>query len=191
MAINDRKSDVSSTRSDVGRTDGDRDLNKKRPDANPDPITGAPGSHPVGTGLGAAGAGAAGAAIGAVAGPVGAAVGAVIGAVAGGLAGKAAAEGVNPTAEDAYWRENHKSRPYYSSDYSYDEDYAPAYRYGYQSRTQYPGQRYEDVESNISGGWDKFKGKSRLGWEKAKLATRDAWEHVERPESDDVERDTL
>ena len=37
----------------------------KELDSNPDPITGAPGSHPVGTGLGAAGAGAAGAAIGA------------------------------------------------------------------------------------------------------------------------------
>ena len=33
-------------------------------DANRDPITGAPGAHPVGTGVGAAGGGAAGAAIG-------------------------------------------------------------------------------------------------------------------------------
>ena len=56
-------------------------------DLNRDPITGAPGSHPVGTGLGAAGGGAAGAAIGtAVGGPVGAVVGAAAGAVVGGLA---------------------------------------------------------------------------------------------------------
>jgi len=58
--------------------------------AHRDPITGAPGSHPVGTGVGAAAGGvAAGAAVGAVAGPVGAVVGAAIGAVVGGLAGKA------------------------------------------------------------------------------------------------------
>src|SRR6266851_3247743 len=50
------------------------------PKKNPDPITGKPGAHPVGTGAGAAGGGLAGAAIGgAVGGPVGAAVGAAVG----------------------------------------------------------------------------------------------------------------
>src|SRR6266487_6871524 len=53
-------------------------------DSNPDPITGTPGSHPVGTGVGAAAGGSAatyaGAAIGAAAGgPVGAVVGGVVG----------------------------------------------------------------------------------------------------------------
>ena len=56
--------------------------------AHPDPITGEPGAHPVGVGVGAVGAGIAGAAIGMIAGPVGALIGAAIGAVAGGLAGK-------------------------------------------------------------------------------------------------------
>src|SRR6188508_1869721 len=76
-------------------------------DMNRDPITGEPGSHPVGTGVGAAGGGAAGAAIGSVGGPVGTAVGAVIGAVAGGLAGKGVAEAIDPTAENAYWEKNY------------------------------------------------------------------------------------
>ena len=56
--------------------------------AHPDPITGEPGAHPVGVGVGALGAGAAGAAIGAIGGPIGMLIGAAIGAVAGGLAGK-------------------------------------------------------------------------------------------------------
>src|SRR5829696_8365005 len=107
------------------------------PDANPDPITGAPGSHPIGTGVGAAGGGAAGAAIGAVGGPVGMAVGAVVGAVAGGLAGKGAAEAVNPTAEDTYWRSNHANRPYYEKDYDYDKDYRPAYEHGWNAASQH------------------------------------------------------
>ncbi len=81
-------------------------------DENRDPITDAPGAHPVGTGIGAAGGGAAGAAIGAAGGPAGAAIGAAVGAVAGGLAGKGVAESIDPTAEEAYWRENHQSRPY-------------------------------------------------------------------------------
>src|SRR5690242_20849258 len=80
---------------------------------NPDPITGAPGSHPVGTGLGAAAGGlAAGAAVGTVAGPVGSVVGAAVGAIAGGLAGKGIAELIDPTAEEAYWRDNYATRPY-------------------------------------------------------------------------------
>ena len=49
---------------------------KKPADANRDPISGAPGAHPVGVGAGAAGGGATGAAVGgAVGGPVGAVVG--------------------------------------------------------------------------------------------------------------------
>jgi phage tail tape-measure protein len=67
------------------------------PGVNPDPLTGAPGAHPVGTGLGAVSGAAAGASLGAAAGPVGAAVGTVVGALAGALAGKGAAEAVHPT----------------------------------------------------------------------------------------------
>lgn len=69
----------------------------ERDDENPDPISGAPGAHPVGVGVGAISGAAAGATVGAVGGPVGAAVGTVVGAVAGALAGKGAAEAVNPT----------------------------------------------------------------------------------------------
>src|SRR5689334_1733800 len=94
-------------------------------DRNPDPITGEPGAHPVGTGAGAAAGGlAAGAAAGALGGPVGAIAGAVVGGVIGGLAGKEVAEQFDPT-EDAYWREHYRERPYAdkSSDY---ETYRPA-----------------------------------------------------------------
>src|SRR5689334_18158256 len=101
-------------------------------DRNPDPITGEPGSHPVGTGIGAAAVGAAaGAAGGAAAGPVGAVIGAVVGGVAGGYAGHEVAESIDPTAEDAYWREHHSKRPYYTQGTKY-EDYQPAYRYGWE-----------------------------------------------------------
>jgi phage tail tape-measure protein len=67
---------------------------------NRDPISGAPGSHPVGTGVGSAGGAAAGAAIGgAVGGPAGALVGGALGAVAGGVTGHAIGEGTHPTVE--------------------------------------------------------------------------------------------
>jgi hypothetical protein len=167
------------------------------PDANRDPITKAPGSHPIGVGVGAAGGGAAGAAAGAAIGaaatgpfaPVGAVVGTVVGAVAGGLAGKGVAEAVNPTAEDAYWRDNYKTRPYAQGDYTYDDDYRPAYQYGWESRSRYQGRKFDEVESDLGRDWDRTKGRSRLGWERAKEATRDAWHRVERAVPGDADRD--
>jgi hypothetical protein len=155
------------------------------PAANPDPITKAPGSHPIGTGVGAAAGGAAGvggaiaagAAAGSAVGPVGTAVGAAIGAVAGGLIGKGVAEGINPTVEHEYWRNNFSNRPYYSAGTTYD-DYAPAYQYGWESQSRYPGEDFDNVESRLGSEWDRVKGKSRLEWERAKNATRDAWDRV-------------
>ena len=87
----------------------------KTPDANRDPLTGTPGSHPVGTGIGAAAGGvAAGAAAGTLAaGPVGTVIGAAVGAIAGGLAGKAVAEKLDPTVVDAYWKDRYSSEPYF------------------------------------------------------------------------------
>ena len=155
-----------------------------RTDANRDPITDAVGSHPVGTGLGAlAGGAAAGAAAGTVAGPVGTVVGAAVGAVVGGLAGKGIAEAIDPTAEDAYWRDNYSSRPYVDSGATYD-DYGPAYAYGVNSYSTYAGRDWDDVEPELSGRWDTMRGQSSLEWDRAKHATKDAWNRV----SDAVER---
>ncbi len=146
---------------------------------NRDPLTGEKGSHPIGTGLGAAAAGAAtGAAGGAVAGPVGAAVGAVIGAFAGGLAGKSMAESVNPTTETDYWRTNYKTRPYVAAGHEF-EVYEPAYRYGWESRTRHVDKNFNDVEADLGREWDNYRGSSKLGWDKARNATRDAWDRLD------------
>jgi hypothetical protein len=167
------------------RSDDTKAQNKGR-DSNPDPITGAPGSHPAGAGLGAAAGGlTAGAAAGAVAGPAGAAVGAVVGGLAGGLGGKAIAETIDPTAEEAYWRENYSSRPYAKG--SSFEDYGPAYRYGVQAYGHSTSGSWEEDE--LAAGWAGARGKSKLGWDKAKLAARDAWDRVERALPGDADGD--
>lgn len=161
-------------------------------DANRDPITGAPGSHPVGTGVGAAGGGATGAVIGAaLGGPVGAVVGGAVGAVAGGLGGKAVAEQVNPTVEDAYWSDEWKTRDYADTDtYDYETDYRPAYRYGWEARTQHVDRQWDDrLENELSEDWNELKGDSRLEWDEAKHATKDAWHRVERQLPGDFDGD--
>jgi hypothetical protein len=159
--------------------DGDLDVVKDQPDANRDPITKAPGAHPVGVGVGAAGGGAAGAAVGSIAGPVGAAVGGAVGAIAGGLAGKGVAESVNPTVEDEYWREHYKARPYIDEGADY-EAYRPAYRYGWESYGRYRGRTFDEVEPELSREWEGRQQGSTLGWSRARLAARDAWDRVER-----------
>jgi hypothetical protein len=149
---------------------------------NEDPISHAPGSHPVGVGAGAAGAGAAGAAIGAaVGGPIGAVVGAAVGAVAGGLGGKAAAESVNPSVEEAWWRDNYRNRPYAKQDISY-ETFQPAYEFGWQARMMHPGAEWDQIASDLGKSWEMDRqGKTKLHWDDAKHAAKDAWDRIGPP----------
>lgn len=154
-------------------------------DLNPDPITGSPGSHPVGTAIGATSGAAAGAAIGSVAGPVGTVLGTAIGAVAGGLAGKGAAEAINPTVEEEYWRRTYATRPYVSSGADYDT-YRPAYQYGWESYARYQGRRFDEVESDLRRDWE---GEGRMSWDNARDAVRDAWHRVERKLPGDADND--
>ena len=152
----------------------DKDVDHINRDKNPDPITGAHGSHPVGTGVGAAGGAATGAVVGAVGGPIGAVVGGVAGAVVGGLIGKGISESIDPT-EDAYWRDEYTHRPYYRSGRRY-EDYEPAYRLGYRAsdvhRGSYDDRIDDDLRRTYEGGW---RGESALEWDEARGAARDAY----------------
>jgi len=143
---------------------------------NPDPITDAPGSHPVETGIGAAVGGVAtGAAIGSVAGPVGTAIGAAIGAVAGGLAGKGVGELIDPTTEDNWLRESFSSRPYAKgTDY---ETYRPAYSYAGECETKCAGKPYHEVESDLERGWKKTEHAASMTWDKAKDAVKDVFDY--------------
>lgn len=158
-----------------------RDSIKKQEakDANRDPITGAPGSHPVGTGVGAAVAGTAGAALGAMAGPAGALAGAAIGSAIGGAIGHSAGEAIDPTVETEYWRANYSGRPYIVAGSSY-ADYEPAYRTGWEARARNDGRTFEEVEGDLGSDWDRNRGESSLDWERAREASRDAWDRVDQ-----------
>lgn len=157
-------------------------------DLNADPITGEPGSHPIGTAVGAIGVGAvgavagaavAGAAVGAVAGPLGALAGAAVGTIIGGIAGHAAGEKMDPTHEGAYWREAYRTSSYYQEDMDYERDYRIAYQLGYDARVQYPETtHFNEIEDKLHLDWERSKGDSRLTWEEAKIAASDAWKRL-------------
>lgn len=113
-------------------------------DANRDPISGAPGAHPVGTGLGAA-------------------------------AG-------DPTAEEAYWRENYAREPYFERGYMFD-DYHPGYRIGWEARARYEARTFDEVERELEVEYNRNRGTSRLGWDKNRHAARAAWERFDDEKS--------
>ena len=150
---------------------------REEPDLNRDPLTDEPGAHPVGTGIGAAGGAMAGAAAGTIGGPVGTLVGGVIGAVVGGLAGKAAAEAVNPSTEEAHWRENYTNEPYFEQGRGFD-DYGPAYLHGVNGRLQHDTD-WDAAEPRLASEWSNARAGSGLSWEQARPASRAAWDRVD------------
>ena len=146
------------------------------------------GSHPVGTGVGAAGGAVAGAAIGtAMGGPVGAVVGGAVGAATGALVGQSAAEAVNPTVEDAYWSAHYLDRDYVERNRPY-ADYRPAYQYGWEARARHGNRPFGEVATELEHGWDSARGDSKLGWIQAKPAASDAWHRIERAGTVDATR---
>lgn len=101
-----------------------------------------------------------------------------------------AGQNFDPTAEDRFWRGAHTREPYYRKDFSYD-DYAPAYRTGYEAAARYRGQnrRFDDLDSALRSEYESTKGKSRLAWDDAKDAARAAWDRVERALPGDFDKD--
>lgn len=161
--------------SSVPTSEGVIEPAEKPASTNPDPITGAHGSHPFGTGMGAAAAGAAGAALAASAGPLGAVAAAAIGAVVGGLIGKGAGEIIFPTAEVEHFRTSHRRQPEFDPTLDYERDYAPAYRAGWVTQRRQPSASFEEAETEALGEWQATKGESRLEDEKARAALRAGW----------------
>ncbi len=79
--------------------------------------------------------------------------------------------------EETYWRNNWSSRPYATADRGFDY-YAPGYRYGYESATRYRGRDWNDVESDLRSGWDRYEHRGQSTWENIKDSVRDAWNRV-------------
>ncbi|HXE56574.1 MAG TPA: hypothetical protein VNK43_01095 [Gemmatimonadales bacterium] len=90
--------------------------------------------------------------------------------------------------EDSWWRNNYTSRPYVRSGIEY-EQLRPAYRYGWESANRYHNREWNDVESELRSGWDKYehRGGIKAAWEDIKDAVKDAWDRVTGQDRDEVE----
>ncbi len=87
-------------------------------------------------------------------------------------------EGLGWEEDDAYWRQNYRTRPYASSaDSSYDH-YQPGYRYGYEAANRYQDRNWNDVEGDLSKSWESYEHRGGSTWQQVKDAARDAWDRV-------------
>jgi uncharacterized protein YcfJ len=163
------------------------ELNSPATDSHRVPDMNEAGDHLAATSTGTLGGAAIGATLGMVGGPPGAVVGGLVGGIVGGIAGNDIADKADPDEEDAYWREQHRERPYFHetrntySDLDYDRDYRGAYQVGYGNRSQYDrNTEFEHVEPELRSKWETTKDQSRLSWEEAKYAAKDAWHRATR-----------
>jgi hypothetical protein len=115
-------------------------------------------------------------------------VGAAVGAVVGGLAGKTAAEAIDPTVEDAYWKENYNKEPYYERGRNY-EDYENAYRTGYEGRARYHPHTFDQAELDLRADYNKRRDPGGLTWEQSRRPARAAWDRLNRAMPGVADRD--
>ena len=83
---------------------------------------------------------------------------------------------INPTAEDAFWRNAFRQEPYYQAQLGYD-DYSPAYRVGYTGPLRRIGS-FTSLEADLRQDWERVKGRSRLDWPQARQAAQAAWQRA-------------
>lgn len=89
------------------------------------------------------------------------------------------------TLELDYWRTNYQHRPYVEPGATYEE-YAPAYRYGWEAYTSHAGlgKKFEELEPDLESRWETYRGLSTLSWDRAKQAAKDAWRRIEHGAAD-------
>lgn len=81
--------------------------------------------------------------------------------------------------DDTYYRSHFQSN-YGTAGASYD-DYAPAYTYGSQMRSdsRYGSRQWDDVESDLRTDWEtRNAGRTGSTWEKMKAAVRHGWDRM-------------
>jgi hypothetical protein len=85
-------------------------------------------------------------------------------------------EEFNPTHEELYWQSMYPSRNYYSPAIDF-ATFAPAYRFGWESRFRYPNRSWETIEHVLAAEWSQ-QASHPLEWDTVRPAVADAWHHA-------------
>jgi len=87
------------------------------------------------------------------------------------------ATGADWQSEEAYWREQHDRQPYADKSRSY-QDYATAYRVGFDAANKYAGKQYDEVEESLATDYEHAQAGSALPWDTVRPAARAAWDRL-------------
>src|SRR5689334_4237970 len=85
---------------------------------------------------------------------------------------------IDPAAEEAFWREQYRNEPYFTSDRDF-ESWAPAYRVGYEGRMRHDGKSFDELDSVLQQDYLRLQGND-MPWDEVRPATRAAWERVDQ-----------
>ena len=85
---------------------------------------------------------------------------------------------VNPTAEEAFWKETYIREPYYVTGRAY-EYYAPGFRAGWEGRVRHDGRTFEQAESELRASYELAKSELGADWQDVRPAARAAWNRVD------------
>ena len=77
--------------------------------------------------------------------------------------------------EENHWREHHHKQPFVKPGRTY-EDYAPAYRVGYEGFHKNPDKKFEEIEADLATEYQKRQ--TTLPWGDARDAARVAWDKL-------------
>ena len=98
--------------------------------------------------------------------------------IAGGLAGKGAAEAINPTLEDEFWRGKYVTR---RTSRPAGTTMLRPHPYGWESYSQYANREFDELDETLAREWDTRRGDSQQTWQEAREAARDAWKRASDP----------
>jgi hypothetical protein len=83
----------------------------------------------------------------------------------------------DPKQEEAYWREHHHKQPFAEKSRGY-EDYAAAYRTGYEGVNKYAGKNYDDVEDSLAQDYERSQPGAAIPWDTVRPAVKAAWDKL-------------
>lgn len=94
------------------------------------------------------------------------------------LAGASAAEAVNPTEEETFWRLSYIGEPYYLAGRPY-EYYAPGFRAGWEGRVRHSGRTFIEAEADLMRGYLSIRDEFDPSWLDMRPAAQAAWNRVD------------
>jgi hypothetical protein len=87
---------------------------------------------------------------------------------------------LDPAGEEAYWRENYATQPFYEAGFTYD-DYHPGYRTD--GKAAPATKAAASMRSRRAEGRLRAQRRgSRLGWDRNRHAARAAWDRFDAPD---------